>query len=282
VRREKKMASNDNSRRNLLTAGGILSIVAGIFQINNGVALMAYFLTIGMRPYWAIIPFLPGLYFDYRDYLMPLMVGWRPSILFFIIGLLILVFGTLAVIGGISAVRKKRFGLSLTGAISALISGLLGILAIIFVALGKREFGAERKENGINDNSRGKLLTAGGILSIVAGIFQISNAIGLATYFLANRMPDWTLLPFLPGIHVDWWRSLVHIYFDGHFPIWLIIAGGLLFLGILAVVGGISAIRRKRFGVSLAGAICALISGLLGILAVIFVALGKREFRAKA
>jgi hypothetical protein len=137
------MESSGNVRRNLLTAGGILSIVAGIFQINNGVVLMAYFLTIGMRPYWAIIPFLPGLCFDYRGYLIPAVVGWHPSILFLIIGLLILVFGTLAVIGGISAIRRKRFGLSLTGAIAALISGLLGILAIIFVSLGKREFRTE-------------------------------------------------------------------------------------------------------------------------------------------
>jgi hypothetical protein len=55
----------------------------------------------------------------------------------------------------------------------------------------------------------------------------------------------------------------------------------ILVLGVLAVVGGVSAIRRKRFGLSLAGAICAIISGLLGILAIIFVALGKREFGAK-
>ena len=51
--------------------------------------------------------------------------------------------------GGVSAIRQKRFGLSLVGAIAALASGLLGILAVIFVALGKREFGAERKENGV-------------------------------------------------------------------------------------------------------------------------------------
>ena len=49
-------------------------------------------------------------------------------------------------------------------------------------------------------------------------------------------------------------------------------------LGIVAIVGGISAIRRNVFGLSLAGAICALPSGILGILAVILVALGKREF----
>ena len=89
--------------------------------------------------------------------------------------------------------------------------------------------------------------------------------------------------------------------------IWLIIVGvPLIVLGIVAIVGGISAIRRKIFVLSLAGAICALpsvILGLylggylgedvgaltgaltsiiLGILAVIFVALGKREFRPKA
>jgi len=132
-----------------------------------------------------------------------------------------------------------------------------------------------------NGDSRSGLLTAGGVLSIVAGIFKVSNAIGLATYFLTDRMPDWTLLPFLPGVYVDWWTSLVRIYFDEHFPIWLIIAGGLLLLGILAVVGGISAVRRKRFGLSLAGAICALASGLLGVLAVVLVSLSKREFRAE-
>jgi hypothetical protein len=274
------MASNDNSRGKLLTAGGILSIVAGIFQINNGVVLMAYFL--GMSPYWAMIPFLPGLCFDDRHYFIPGVVGWRPSILFFIIGLLILVFGILAVTGGISAVRRKRFGLSLTGAICALISGLLGVLAVIFVALGKREFGAKREETSSIGNETGRLLSAGAVFSIVAGILKINSAIGLATYFLAGRMPDWTLLPFLPGAHVDWWRSLVDTYFYEYFPVYLIIAGGLLLLGILAIVGGISAIRRKRFGLSLAGAICALISGLLGVLAVIFVALGKREFRAES
>ncbi len=144
------MLTNDNNRSRLLTAGGILSIVAGIFQINNGVVLMAYFLTSGsMRPDWAIIPFLPGLWFHYWEILIPFIEGWRPSISFFIMGLSILVLGILAVVGGISAIRRKRFGLSLAGAISVLVSGLFGILAVIFITLGKREFGAERKENGI-------------------------------------------------------------------------------------------------------------------------------------
>jgi hypothetical protein len=134
-----------------------------------------------------------------------------------------------------------------------------------------------------NGSDRGGLLSTGGILSIVAGIFQISNGIGLATYFLVDHVPHWEVLPpFLPSLVGDWWVDLVRVYFGEHFPIWLIIAGGLILLGILAVIGGISAVRRKRFGLSLVGAIAALISGLLGILAVIFVLLGKAEFGAKA
>ena len=52
-------------------------------------------------------------------------------------------------------------------------------------------------------------------------------------------------------------------------------------LGIMAVVGGISAIKRKWFRISLAGAIGALPSVIPGILAVTFVVLGERAFKAK-
>jgi len=122
-----------------------------------------------------------------------------------------------------------------------------------------------------NDNSRGRLLTAGGILSIMAGVFEINAGVRVLLTGDIEPYPLW-LFPFLPGF---WWEAFQHG--------WLVVMGGLLFaLGILAVTGGTSAIRRKRFGLSLAGAICTLLSsGLLGILAVIFVALGRREFRAE-
>lgn len=52
--------------------------------------------------------------------------------------------GIVALIGGIYALRRKAWGLVLTGAILALpsfpIGTVLGILAIIFVSLGKKEF----------------------------------------------------------------------------------------------------------------------------------------------
>ncbi len=145
------MASNDSSRGKLLTAGGILSMVAGIFQINNGVVLVAFFLTHvdavhRIMPFWAFTPLLPGLWTDYWD-IFNFSHG-APTLLM-IVGVFFLVLGILAVLGGISAVRRKKFGLSLAGAICALASGLLGILAVIFVALGKREFRAKGQENGI-------------------------------------------------------------------------------------------------------------------------------------
>jgi hypothetical protein len=54
-----------------------------------------------------------------------------------------------------------------------------------------------------------------------------------------------------------------------------------LALGIVAIVGGICAIRRKAWGLALAGAICALFPPhvcVLGILALIFIGLSKAEF----
>jgi len=54
-----------------------------------------------------------------------------------------------------------------------------------------------------------------------------------------------------------------------------------LFLGagIVAIIGGIFALQRRHWGVSLAGAICALMppATLLGILSVVFVSLSRDE-----
>ena len=143
-----EMASGGNVRRSLLTAGGVLSIVAGISQIICGGVLVVDFLF--PNPHcWRLIevlslPFLPDAWkyyiFDYSPYLGVMFIV---PIRWAIIGGCIGVLGIVAVVGGISAIRRKRFGLSLAGAICALPSVFLGILAVIFVALGKREFGAK-------------------------------------------------------------------------------------------------------------------------------------------
>jgi len=126
-----------------------------------------------------------------------------------------------------------------------------------------------------NGNDRGGLLSAGGILSIIVGAFEVIGG-GIMVALISLGIPlRLSCLPF-------------HPHFGGAcgmriFPICLIVMGGLLLvLGIIAIAGGVSAIRRKSFGLSLAGAICALIPlNLLGLLAVIFVSLGKREFGAE-
>ena len=53
----------------------------------------------------------------------------------------LVVFGLLAVAGGIYALLRRAWGFALAGAIAAfLVSPVLGLLAIIFVCMGKGEF----------------------------------------------------------------------------------------------------------------------------------------------
>ena len=122
-------------------------------------------------------------------------------------------------------------------------------------------------------SDRGGLLSAGGVLSIIAGTSQVISGVSLAVIvlfpgYLGYAQFKMLFLPFLPGA----WRETIE------FGPTLIMVGCIGVLGIIAIVGGIFAIRRKSVGMSLAAAISALLSGLLGILAVIFVALGKRKF----
>jgi ABC-type multidrug transport system permease subunit len=127
-----------------------------------------------------------------------------------------------------------------------------------------------------NGNSKSGLLTAGGVLSIIGGALEVIAGGIVVALILSNVVRD-TLLPLLPMPLPPW----------GHFginfiPIALTFLGiVILVLGVIAIVGGISALNRKSFGLSLAGAICALPSVILGILAVIFVSVAKKEFEAQ-
>jgi hypothetical protein len=100
--------------------------------------------------------------------------------------------------------------------------------------------------------------TTAGILSIVAGALNLIVGIALAA-------TDVMLLGPLIG-----------------FPVLGPLAAVLIVLGIVSVVGGIFAVQRRIWGMALAGAICALFPPpviILGILAIIFVAMGKGEFK---
>lgn len=62
-----------------------------------------------------------------------------------------------------------------------------------------------------------------------------------------------------------------------------VIGAPLIAIGIVAVVGGIFALRKRIWGLALAGAICSLfctwIAWILAIPAIVFLALSKQEFR---
>jgi hypothetical protein len=239
------MASSGNSRGALLDAGGVLSILGGLLGlIAGGIVLgIVRHIMIG-GPLWPIphIPWMPGL---------EVQLVFFPG-RFIIVGILILVLRAMGITGGISALRRKSFGLSLAGAICIIPTVLFGILSVIFVALSKREFGVEAKENGIR--SRSRLLTAGGILSIIGGGVEVIGA-GV----LGVRLSYW-------GMH--WLGAVVPVVI-------------LLCLGFLSIVGGILALRRKGYKASVAGAACALPTVIFGILAIWFISGRECEFEVE-
>jgi len=125
------MASNGNDKSGLLTAGGVLSIIGGVLELIGGGIVLGIGIetNIGV-PFWCIpdIPWFPG-----RE----IVVGVLPATII-IVGILILALGAIGVAGGISALNRKSFGLSLAGAICILPTAILGVLAVIFVAVRSR------------------------------------------------------------------------------------------------------------------------------------------------
>ncbi len=128
------MAGNGD-RGGLLSAGGILSIIVGALEVIAGGLLTA--VSAFALPLWEPqIPFLPRF-----GSICPLALDSTPAL---IAGIVILVLGILAIIGGISALKRSSFGLALVGALCAFLPlNILGLLALIFVSLGSGEFGTE-------------------------------------------------------------------------------------------------------------------------------------------
>jgi len=104
------------------TWGGILTIIAGCIGIGFGATVAGFAEIIGEL---AEMPGLGAL-----------------------VGAPLIVMGIIALIGGIFALRRRAWGFALTGAILAIPCSLclfgggvvIGILAVIFVSMGKKEF----------------------------------------------------------------------------------------------------------------------------------------------
>jgi hypothetical protein len=96
-----------------------------------------------------------------------------------------------------------------------------------------------------------------GIASISGGVGQVIGGIVISVFHGKT----------LAFFGVDWWRTM----------------GPLLVVsGIIAIVGGTYALERRLWILALVGSICALISPysfIFGILAIIFVIMGKRGLK---
>jgi len=111
------------------TTAGILSIVAGVLDLIVGIVLLAIRGVVGSMGQF---PGYPWGYMSDSASLVGSIVG--------AIGAILIVLGIIALVGGVFAIRRRIWGLALAGAICALSTTILGILAIIFVAMGRSEF----------------------------------------------------------------------------------------------------------------------------------------------
>ncbi len=101
--------------------------------------------------------------------------------------------------------------------------------------------------------------TAAGVLCIIAG---------------AAQMGVGTVLAVVSALAAD---------FPG--PQWLMWVGiGVAVLGIVSIMGGVFAVQRRLWGLALAGAICALVSGNIGLAipAIVLLSLSKEVFDLEA
>ena len=119
--------------------------------------------------------------------------------------------------------------------------------------------------------------TTAGILSIIAGIPAIVGGTILA--LIATGITGMGIIPwtaFIPDI-----ESIpeLHAILGGLGIVLGSIAVFPIIIGIVDIVGGVFALKRKRWGLALAGAICSLFSTwFLGIPAIVLVIIGKEEF----
>jgi hypothetical protein len=130
------------------TTAGVLTIIAGAMSIGRGALLLALAGLLGrlsaytteisdlIRQWAGVI--IPGT-IDIPAIITEI-IGISSTVLI-VIGAISLTFGIISLVGGIQAVRRRAWGLALAGSILAIASSaLLGILSIIFVSMGKKEF----------------------------------------------------------------------------------------------------------------------------------------------
>jgi uncharacterized BrkB/YihY/UPF0761 family membrane protein len=119
------------------TTGGVLTVVAGVFSLICCLGLIVAVVLVGSSE---------TVSEAVLDYVRDADVSWLDVPLiqtFMIIGAIFFaITATLALIGGISALRRKRWGWALAGSIAAIPGSWwpLGVAAIVFTAISRDEF----------------------------------------------------------------------------------------------------------------------------------------------
>jgi hypothetical protein len=124
----------------------------------------------------------------------------------------------------------------------------------------------------------------GGILSIIGGAAAIGKGVMILLVRGVLGSADWSnwlgqwgnfMGPGMIG------PGMMHLPGGGHLLSMLALGAGiaLIIVGIIAVIGGAYAIKRRNWGLALAGSILSL-AGVppVGVFAIIFVALARKEF----
>jgi hypothetical protein len=108
-------------------AGGILNIVTGALGLLSFIGLMIALAVVTEGVFQLGLEFVPGI--------------WVAPTVLIIVAIFSIIFGILALIGGIYAVQRKKWGLALAGSIIAILGILpLGIVSTILIATSKDEF----------------------------------------------------------------------------------------------------------------------------------------------
>ena len=106
------------------TTAGIVSIVAGAEGLIGGI----------------IVTVIGGMLGSLSSLIGSAEIYTALNILL-AIGIPLIIFGIVAIVGGIYAIKRRIWGLALAGSILAILcSPILGIIAVIFVAQSKKEF----------------------------------------------------------------------------------------------------------------------------------------------
>ncbi|MDD4874141.1 MAG: hypothetical protein PHE15_04120 [Dehalococcoidales bacterium] len=110
-------------------AGGILNIASGLIGLIATAFLVAFSVTLGASIAREVLSSLGFLQIG-----IPITIIW-------LFAIPMLIISVVSIIGGVYAVNKRNWGLALAGAMCSIVpSQVIGVIAVIFIVISKKEF----------------------------------------------------------------------------------------------------------------------------------------------